>query len=201
MAKHNFGYYNLDKNFTKDWTATDYLINNQEIKVSKFSTYPLKPQMNGHHIMLKYMLYAIFDLSKTSSKKRFTWEEIRQTITDNKDRYDTLILLRANKVAERGIKDKDIKRKNSNLPNIDYTPELKKRYEYNFLQKKHQAKISVNNYYQIRGWIVGVFIEMSIDNPKPKAYIEDKRIAKIYYWLNAEGKKLMDKVVNENYVL
>lgn len=196
---HKYGQFCTDQDIIKNWSAVDYLINNQQLFRSKSEIYPLIPTTNRIHIAIKKILYALINLTIKNNKKYFSMSEIQDHIKKQNFSYLIQIENKASYIATVSINS--AREKCNVWKNHDTSIKLNERINYNYEQIfKFKRNVRNNDFYAAIAFLWNIFISIKTSYNTNSDQIKDKRV-KHYYGLNKEGLKLIKKINDENYVL
>lgn len=202
-----FGYFNTNPKFMKKWTAAEYLINNQQILKSKSCIFPLVPLAAKKNIVIKYVLYAIFDLHDSQlnyARKGMDFNQIYKKIQENKNHYDLLIRKRIDRVIEVSTtnsynRSKILKNTGANLQNMI----MKKKIEQKERFQKNN-KVKKDDVYFALAILLGTFLDLKYKvntSTTQTNEIVNKKPNEKTYKLSKEGIRLKVLVKKDSYVL
>lgn len=210
--KYKFGEWSKDYEVTKNWTESDYLINNQEIFFSKSNIVRLSPYASRSPLLIKYLLYGIFDLYKNTSKTSFSQQEILTQIgepvfVNNKirhwliyNKYKVLVNLKIEYLITQ-VNQKNFAR---TFNNYDVEAKIKKECSEALFKIRKIDKYCRYDFYRYINLFFSSFVKITYYKSQEE-YVDDisiKNKAPLpFYSLQKEGIKLMKMVQDENYLL
>ena len=202
MSEEKFGFYRKSADIPKDWRATELLINNNVLRISQNSTYPLVPLTAKKNIVIRYVIYACVELHR-ENKTRFGYKQLLDKLKSRKSEYDKLILKKIKRITEismtgnyvRGINY--YKTQGKSKDDIIQKKIMKKRMEF-----EKNAVMKNDDVYYALALLLGTFLELEYKISKSESEnFEDKKPNEKYYYLSSEGKKLLGKFYDEKYII
>lgn len=201
-VKHKFGFYRKTKDIPEDWGRSDYLINNNVIRLTRLSLYPLVPFTAKKNIVIRYVLYAAIEMHN-QGHTRFGYNDLLIHIQKNRAEYDKLIKKKLQRITE-VIESSKYNRGIHYFKNLDKSKQdlimkqvIKKSIDYD-----KNAKMKKDDVYFALGLLLGNFLELKyIINKRDPEKFEDKKPNEKYYYLSADGKSLAKKFYTEKYLI
>lgn len=212
-VEYKFGNWTKDISITKDWTPADYFINNQEVYIEKSDLEPLTPYTTRSTLMIKYVLYGLFDLYKDTGRTSFRQIDILKQIGEEVDgayknskkymikaKYKALINLKVQNI----IENKNIKKFNRTNNNYDVDAKIKKEILNNIKVISKINQITRPDFNLAVNLLRANFIKVTYAK-KDQDYLDEIGISEKsptpFYSLKKEGKKLMEKFQKEGFLI
>jgi len=175
MVEYSYGRFMKVNAIPQIWTASDYLINNNTLKLSKVSYYDLVPDTSAKHLNMRFVIYAMLELDK-QGKKHFGFVDIEDNVRKNKFKYGALI---SEKIRYLVLQRASYKNKSNTSELINSA----------MVKLENNLKFRKDNLYWAIFTLIGVIIERKSTGKKNP------------YYLNSEGKKLQRLFYDDNYLL
>lgn len=198
--EYKIGNWCKDGSVTRNWTRADYFLNNREIKYSPKVLFPIVEVCSKKHATIILTLYAFIDLTHRGEKSCFQHNDIYEIIKKNLTIYKMKLSKKGKEISKRRIMS-SWERSNRSF---DYSSKLNKEEKRvtDFFMK--MRGINMDDLYYSIAMLIPVFI--SIKNHKSKENyneldFEPSKKLKTYYFLSEDGKELMRKVKESNYLL
>lgn len=197
---YNFGEWSKNPEVTRRWSKADYFLNNREIRYSPRIMFPIIEVCSKKHTSIILTLYALIDLTERKDKTYFQQKDVYDMIKKNITLYKMKLTKKGKEVVKRRIMSKWERSNRS----FDYTKKLQKEEQQVTQFFMNFRGISMDDLYYAIATLVPVFVW--IKNYQAKENYNDSDFepstkVKTYYHLNDDGKELMRKVKENNYLL
>jgi hypothetical protein len=197
---YKFGFYRRDDSIPKEWGISDYLINNNQLKISTASVYPLVPLTAKKNIVVRYILYAMIELD-SEGKKYSAFKQIEDRVAKNRETYNKLIKKKIRRITEISQTSKFnsttyFKNTGKSKDDLVMREVMKK-----MMQFDKNAKAKKDDIYYALALLLGNFLEVKyVFRKQSSDIITDKKPNDKFYFLSKHGKILSQKFYDDNYI-